>query len=70
MALFQEILITSKQKLLPKWSPVFATMDDRVLVTMFQSFLANPDKVFRHVFTIGRIFNYLLTMQCSKWYQS
>ena len=45
MGLFQEILVSSKQKLLPKWSPVFTTLDDKVLVTMFQSFLANPDKV-------------------------
>lgn len=45
LSLFQDILASSKQKFLPKWHPIFATIDDKALVEMFMSFLSNADAV-------------------------
>ncbi len=35
--LFQDILASGKQKFLPKWNPVFITMDEKQIVEMFMA---------------------------------
>lgn len=46
MGIFQDILVGSKARFLPKWNPSFATVDDKTVVNMFFSFLGCPEKVF------------------------
>lgn len=67
LSLFQDILASSKQKFLPKWHPIFATMDDKALVEMFMSFLSNADAVRILRFSFSNIVNTIFCRLSPSW---